>query len=80
MAQKYTENKKASNRKWDAANLDRLSVAVPKGKKEIIQSAAASQGQSVNAYINQAIDERMTRDGGGATPIPSDAKNAVQGG
>ena len=93
MAQKYTENKKASNRKWDAANLDRLSIAVPKGKKETIQSAAAAVGQSVNAYINQAIDERMTRespsnaavspsegaDGGGATPIPSGAETPTEG-
>ena len=32
-AQKYTEARKNGNRKWDAANLDRLSLALPKGKK-----------------------------------------------
>ena len=50
--------------KYVKANYDRMELTVPKGKKETIQNAAASQGQSVNAYINQAIDERMTRDGG----------------
>ncbi len=48
--------------KYVKANYDRMELTVPKGRKEIIQAAAVSQGQSVNAYINQAIDERMNRD------------------
>lgn len=59
MTQKYTENKKASNRKWDEANLDRLSVAAPKGTKAEIKSAAAAQNQSVNTYILEAVRRRM---------------------
>ena len=35
--QKYTEARKEGNRKWDTANLDRVSVAMPKGKKDIIK-------------------------------------------
>ena len=34
---KYTEAQKKSAQKWDAANLDRVSVAMPKGKKDIIK-------------------------------------------
>ena len=63
MAQKYTEAKRAGNRKWDAANLDRVSVAMPKGKKTEIQAHAKEQGESLNAFINRAITETMERDG-----------------
>ena len=60
--QKYTEARKEGNRKWDAANLDRISIAVPKGKKDVIKAHAEAQGESVNGFINRAIDETMERD------------------
>lgn len=63
MGQKYTEAKKAGNRKWDAANLDRVSVAMPKGRKTKIQAHARDRGESLNAFINRAITEAMERDG-----------------
>jgi len=59
---KYTEARKEGNRKWDAANLDRISIAMPKGRKEIIKAHAEARGESVNAFINRAIDETMERD------------------
>ena len=31
---KYTDAKRDGNRKWDAANLDRISIALPKGQKD----------------------------------------------
>ena len=62
MPQKYTEARKDGNRRWDSANLDRLSIALPKGSREVIKAAADRAGQSVNGYIKQAIDERMERD------------------
>ena len=58
---KYTEAQKNSAKKWDAANLDRLSLALPKGKKAEIQAAAAQAGESMNQYIAGAIDQRMER-------------------
>ena len=61
----YTEARKAANARYEANTVERVSLVLPKGKKETIQNAAASQGQSVNAYINQAIDERMNRDSAG---------------
>lgn len=61
-----SEAKKRANEKWNNENLkkryDRIQVVVPKGKKEIIQSAAKASGESVNAFINRAIDLLM--DGG----------------
>ena len=62
MAQKYTEAQKQSARKWDAANLDRLSIALPKGSREAIKAHAAALGESTNAFIKRAIDCQMERD------------------
>lgn len=41
---------------------DRINLTVPKGKKEIIKDHADSKGESVNSFINKAIDEKMERD------------------
>ena len=60
--QKYTEARKEGNRKWDTANLDRVSVAMPKGKKDIIKTHAEAHSESVNSFINRAIDEAIERD------------------
>ena len=48
--------------KYTKSNYDRVNLVMPKGKKDIIQAHAAQQGESVNAYINRAIDEAMQRD------------------
>ena len=40
-------------------NYDRIEIKVSKGKKAVIKEAAKAAGQSVNEFINQAIDERM---------------------
>lgn len=56
-------NRKAEwQNKYIAKAYDRINLTVPKGKKETISNAAQQAGQSVNAYINQAIDERMKKD------------------
>ena len=48
--------------KYMKSNYDRVNLVMPKGKKDIIQAHAAQQGETVNAYINRAIDEAMQRD------------------
>ena len=56
-------NRKAEwQNKYIAKAYDRINLTVPKGKKETISNAAQQAGQSVNPYINQAIDERMKKD------------------
>lgn len=57
-------NQRAVN-KYVKNNYDRINVTMLKGKKETIQDCAAAAGQSVNAYINAAIDEKMKRDNEG---------------
>ena len=38
---------------------DRFGLTMQKGKLDEIKSAAAAAGESVNAYINGAIDDMM---------------------
>lgn len=65
----------ASVNKYVKSNYDRINVTMPKGKKETIQVQAEACEQSVNAYINSAIDEKMERDTGG----PQEAAGASTG-
>lgn len=46
------------------ANYDRGELALPKGMKAKVKEAAQEQGQSFNAYVEQAIKERYLRDTG----------------
>ena len=74
--QKYTEARKRGNRQWDAANLDRISIAVPKGQKDVIKAHAEARGESVNAFVGRAIEETMQRDNAapGASGEPAEDK------
>lgn len=65
MPQKYTEARKAGNRKWDAANLDRISVAAPKGTKERWKDAAAAHGKSLNQFIVDTVETKIEHNEGG---------------
>lgn len=56
---------KASQRavnKYMKENYDRVNLTMPKGKKDSVQAHAEARGESVNAFINRAIDEAMERD------------------
>ena len=44
-------------------NYDEIKVRVPKGAKGTIQTCAAADGLSVNAWINQAIDKQIEGEG-----------------
>lgn len=70
-----SEAQKKSAAKWDAANLDRLSLALPAGSRDAIKAHAAQRGESVNAFIGRAIRDQMQRDNGqqiNAQPVPEE--------
>lgn len=48
--------------KYVKANYDRMELTAPKGKKALIKTHAEARGESVNAFINRAIDETIERD------------------
>ena len=48
--------------KYMSQNYDRINLTVPKGQKEIIKAHAEAHSESVNGFINRAIEETMERD------------------
>ena len=59
--------------KYVKANYDLFQIKMPKGRKAEIQAAAAAAGESLNAYINASITQRM---GGDASKSPTEAAEA----
>lgn len=49
--------------KWQAENCERISLVVKKGRKQVIKDFATQQGNTLNGFINTAIDEKIERDG-----------------
>lgn len=56
-----TKAAQAAVKRYEAKAYDKILVRVPKGRRDEIQAAAEAAGQSVNAYIIEAIDRRMER-------------------
>ena len=48
--------------KYIKENYERVNLTVPKGKKEVIKIHAEGRGETVNGFINRAIDEAIQRD------------------
>lgn len=47
---------------WQKENVDRVNLTMPKGKKDEIKAHAEAQGESVNGFINRAIDNQISQD------------------
>ena len=62
--------KKASVRYLE--KLDEVRIRMPKGKKATIQAHAEARSESVNGFINRAIQETMERDND--VPGPSEGR------
>lgn len=58
-----SEARRKANEKYNAKAYDEIKTRVPKGRKAEIKSHAESNGESLNGFINRAIDETMERDG-----------------
>ena len=48
--------------KYNAKAYDEIKTRVIQGKKDTIKAHAESKGESLNGFINRAIDETMARD------------------
>lgn len=47
---------------------DRFGLTMPKGNLDVIKAHAESRGESVNGFVNRAIDETMEREKKEDTP------------
>lgn len=48
--------------KYVKEKYDRQGLTMPKGKKDVVKAHAEKMGESVNGFVNRAIDETMVRD------------------
>ncbi|MBD5082894.1 MAG: hypothetical protein HDT34_01795 [Clostridiales bacterium] len=55
----YSEAQKRASLKYNAKAYDRIELKVPKGKKAKIKAFADSKGESINGFVNKAIDKAM---------------------
>lgn len=55
-------NQIAYQNEYNKQNYDRTYLTMKKGRKERIKAAAAAKGQSINAYINAAIEKALNED------------------
>jgi len=56
-----SESRRRANNKWIAKH-EEVRFRVPVGQKDRIKKHAASQGESVNAFMIRAVSETMDRD------------------
>lgn len=59
---KNSKAKIQANNRYTAKAYDRINLTVLKGDKDKIKAHAESMGESVNGFINRAIEETMDRD------------------
>ena len=50
-----------AKRKYNEKAYDRLTMNIKKGRKDEIKTIAEQQGQSLNAFVLSAIDEKIER-------------------
>lgn len=62
MDEKKRNASTAAKNRYNAKNYDRINTVVPKGRKAELQAHADQQGESLNGFINRAIDETIERD------------------
>lgn len=55
-------NQIAYQNEFNRKKYDRINLTMQKGKKERVRVAAAAAGQSVNEYINAAIEKALNED------------------
>ena len=57
-----SQAQKKATAKYEQQNYDKVLLRLEKGKKDKIKLHAENRGESLNGFINKAIDEKMERD------------------
>lgn len=58
----YSQAQNKATQKYVKNHYDSFIVRTPKGKKEKIKAFAESKGESLNGFINRAVDETIDRE------------------
>lgn len=69
------KNSYESIKRYEDKAYDKVLVRFPKGKKDIIKAHAEAHSESVNGFINRAIDEAIERDE--SAPAASEGQREV---
>ena len=48
--------------KYNAANYDRIELRIEKGQKQALKDHAEARGETLNGFVNRAIQEAVERD------------------
>jgi len=57
-----SEAKKKANAKYNAKAYDRIEFLVKKGRKEELKAYVAARGESMNGFVNRAIERTLELD------------------
>lgn len=55
----YSQAQNKATQRYIKNNYDSVMIRMPKGKKEKIKAFAESKNESLNGFVNRAIDEAM---------------------
>lgn len=59
---KTTESQRRARDKWLREKVEDIKFRVPTGQKSLIQAHAEKMGESVNAFVNRAVQKTMKND------------------
>lgn len=60
---KVSKAQQRATNKYIAKAYDRVNLTLPKGRKDEVKAHAEQHGESLNGFIQRAIEETIERDG-----------------
>lgn len=58
----YSQAQNKATQKYIKENYDEIKIRMPKGKRDTLKIHAQNRNESLNGFINRAIDETVERD------------------
>lgn len=81
MSDKISKAQQKAVQKYVSKNYDRVVLTLPKGNRDVIKDIADQNDMSMNAYITQAIEEKIHTKVSGWIPcnerMPKDAEEVI---
>ena len=68
MAERKRDTAFERHNNYNRENYDRVNIMVPKGRREVWKEFAAKHGLSMNALVNQSVEEKIESDSENQNP------------